>query len=275
MIVSKIKKHFSLLSIRLQEKKTLHNMISEKDVSLTIIVEAFSKIKSGEYESKDTAAFARCETYRKSLLNNDTIVSYDVFGLNKSIAVKDICKQATSKPIWAQFIYLITKQIKTPHFLEIGTNLGVSGSYILEALKNKLNSKFITMDGIPDLCAISNSQFTKIISDKKYTIYEGLYESTFPTLLKDNLNFNILFIDGHHKRDSTLQYFNDLKSKIQYPAIFIFDDINWSVEMKQAWSIIKSDSSISCSIDMFKLGIIIMNKKKKSKINHYKLHLSY
>ena len=275
MITSKIKKHFSLLSIRLQEKKTLHQMMLEKDVSLKIIVEAFATIKSGQYESEDTVAFERCETYRRSLLNNETIVSYDVFGLNKAMAVKDICQQATSQPIWAKFIYLITKQIKNVHFLEIGTNLGVSGSYILEALKNKLNSKFITMEGIPDLCAISNSQFTKIISNKKYKIYEGLYESTFPKLLKDNLNFNILFIDGHHKRDATLDYFNDLKSKIQYPAVFIFDDINWSLEMQQAWSIIKSDSSISYSIDMFKLGIIIFNKKKKSKTIHYKLHLSY
>jgi predicted O-methyltransferase YrrM len=275
MISSKIKKHFSLLSIRLQEKKTLQNMMLEKDVSLKIIVEAFSTIKSGKHESEDAVAFKKCEMYRESLLNNDTIVSYNVFGINKVMAVKDICRQATSPPIWAQFLYLIAKQIKTPYFLEIGTNLGVSGSYILEALKNKLNSKFITMEGVPDLCVISNSQFANITSDKKYTIYEGLYEATFPALLKDNLNFNILFIDGHHKRDSTLQYFNDLKSRTQYPAIFIFDDINWSVEMKQAWSIIKSDSSTSYSIDMFKLGIIIINKHKKCKTAHYKLHLSY
>ena len=218
MITSKIKKHFSLLSIRLQEKKTLHQMMLEKDVSLKIIVEAFATIKSGQYESEDTVAFERCETYRRSLLNNETIVSYDVFGLNKAMAVKDICQQAPSQPIWAKFIYLITKQIKNVHFLEIGTNLGVSGSYILEALKNKLNSKFITMEGIPDLCAISNSQFTKIISNEKYKIYQGLYESTFPKLLQNNLNFNILFIDGHHNRDATLQYFNDLKSKKSFLA---------------------------------------------------------
>ena len=213
---------------------------------------------------------------RKSLLNNHTLISYEVLGQNKSMQVSEICRQATSKSIWAQFLYLITKKNQSPYFLEVGTNLGVSGSYILEALKSKSESNFITLEGLPQLCQISNDQFFKISSSQKYTIVEGLYEKTFPELFRKNINFNILFIDGNHRKDATLEYFNNLKSHLKLPAVFIFDDINWSDEMKQAWKMIKSDSDVSYSIDMFKLGIIIINKKiNKFKAKHYYLHLAY
>ncbi|MAQ70033.1 MAG: hypothetical protein CMD23_02935 [Flavobacteriales bacterium] len=276
MIFSKIKKHFSLLLIRLIEKRTIHNMLAENDQCLNDIVSSLMQLKSGRYESEDILAFNRCEAYRKSLLNNHTLISYEVFGQNKSMQVSEICRQATSKSIWAQFLYLITKKNQSPYFLEVGTNLGVSGSYILEALKSKSDSNFITMEGLSQLCQIANEQFFKISSSQKYTIIEGLYATTFPELFRKKINFNILFIDGNHRKDATLKYFNNLKSHLKLPAVLIFDDINWSDEMKQVWKIIKSDSDVSYSIDMFKLGVIIINKKtNKFKAKHYYLHLAY
>ncbi|MAZ57875.1 MAG: hypothetical protein CMP56_00450 [Flavobacteriales bacterium] len=276
MIFSKIKKHFSLFAIRLVEKRTIQKMLAENDQYLNDIVSSFVQLKSGQHTSEDIVVFNRCEAYRKSLLNNHTLISYEIFGQNKSMKVNEICSQATSKSIWAQLLYLVTKKNKSPYFLEIGTNLGVSGSYILEALKAKIHSSFITMEGVPQLCQISNNQFSKISSSEKYTIIEGLYEKTFAELLTTNVNFNILFIDGNHRKESTIEYFNNLKSNLKFPAVFIFDDINWSNDMKQAWKIIKSDLDVSYSIDMFKLGIVIFNKKiNKSKAKHYYLHLSY
>lgn len=276
MIFSKIKKHFSIFFIRLQEKRTIQKIIYQKDRCLTDVLNAFIQLKSGQYAAEDILAFNRCEDYRKSLLTNEVIISYDILGQDKRMKVNEICKQATSQTIWGQLIYLIVKQHRSPYFLEIGTNLGVSGSYILEALKDKSDSTFITMEGVSQLCEISNSQFETISQNQKYKIIQGLYETTFSEVLSQNINFNILFIDGNHKKSATMKYFNNLKSKINLPAVFIFDDINWSDEMRQAWSIIKSDSDVSYSIDMFKLGIVIINKKtNRTPQKHYNLHLAY
>ena len=276
MIFSKIKKHFSLFLIRLTEKPTIQKMLSENDQCLNDIISSFVQLKLGEFESEDARVFNRCEEYRKSLLNNHTLISYEIFRQNKSMKVNEIYRQAASQRIWAKFLYLITKKNTSPYFLEIGTNLGVSGSYILEALKDKTDSNFITMEGLPQLCQIANNQFLKISSSEKFTIIQGLYETTFAHLLRKNINFNILFIDGNHRKDATVEYFNTLKSIIEFPAIFIFDDINWSDEMQQAWKIVKADLDVSYSIDMFKLGIIVINKKtNKSKAKHYYLHLAY
>ena len=91
----------------------------------------------------------------------------------------------------------------------------------------------------------------------------------------DNKNFNIVFIDGNHKKEPTIKYFTELQSQLSSPAIIIFDDINWSLDMQQVWKIVKSNKNVSYSIDMFKFGILIFDKKSIHKKGDYKLHLAY
>ena len=275
MILSKIKKHIFLFLVRLKQKKTISHLLAHNNPLLTIIVESFLQLKNNKFSSTDIATFEACEKYRNKLLQDDTFVSFEIFGSNKKMLVKDICKKAASKPIWAQFLYLITKRLTSPYFLEIGTNLGVSGTYILEALKSKKNGQLYTMEGLPQLCEIAQNQFSKISNNSKYKIYEGLYKNTFPKLLMDNKNFNIVFIDGNHKKEPTIKYFTELQSQLSSPAIIIFDDINWSLDMQQVWKIVKSNKNVSYSIDMFKFGILIFDKKSINKKGDYKLHLAY
>ena len=60
MILSKIKKHFSLLVIRLQEKKTIKKMTLQHDPALQIIIDAFIKLMQplGLVEVSRTGAVA-------------------------------------------------------------------------------------------------------------------------------------------------------------------------------------------------------------------------
>ena len=275
MILSKIKKHIFLFLVRLKQKKTITHLLAHNNLLLTIIVESFLQLKNNKLSITDISTFQACEKYRNKLLQDDTIVSFEIFGSNKTMLVKDICKKAASKPIWAQFLFLITKRLTSPYFLEIGTNLGVSGTYILEALKYKKNSQLYTMEGLPQLCEIAQNQFSKISSNSKYKIYEGLYKNTFPKLLMDNKNFNIVFIDGNHKKEPTIKYFTDLQSQLSSPAIIIFDDINWSLDMQKVWKIVKSNKNVCYSIDMFKFGLLIVDNTKVGKKSDYYLHLAY
>ncbi|MDC0189513.1 class I SAM-dependent methyltransferase [Flavobacteriales bacterium] len=275
MIFSKIKKHLSLLYIQLNENKTLQSMLLENDPILDIIVESFKRFKINKIHSQDKTVFKNRAEYRNSLLNNQNIISFKIFGTNKVMTVKEVCKKASSPSVWGKFFYLITKSFKSPFILEVGTNLGVSGSFFLEAIKDKKDSFFTTMEGVQDLCEIASNEFNSIVSSEKYHIYNGLYEKTFPKLLETKDKFNIVFIDGNHNKKSTLQYYNSLKSKLKQPSIIIFDDIHWSSDMEDAWAIIKRDKSVSYSIDFYKLGVVIIKSKKSAYNVDYYLHLSY
>ena len=169
------------MSVRLKQKNTIKSILLENDPSLNNIIDALNNLK---FNNQYNLIFDKCEAYRSKLLQDDkTLISWGEVGVNKTMLVKDVCRKATSKKIWAQFLFFITNNIKEPYFLEIGTNLGVSGSYILEALNNKEKGKFITMEGVSKLCEIADTQFKKITVKQKYQIYEGLYDVTFPDLI--------------------------------------------------------------------------------------------
>ncbi len=275
MILSKIKKHLSIILVRLNQKRELERIDKENNNILDIVRDSFLEIKLNLDMFQYNEAFNKSEAYRKLLLKDNRLISYEIFGLSEKKLVKDICKKASFNSIWAKLLFLIIKKINSPHVLEIGTNLGVSGSYILNALKDKKDSRFVTMEGVPGLCKIASNHFSSIAPSKKYEVRQGLYESVFPDIINEKKSFNIFFIDGNHTKEDTLIYFNSLKRISKIPSIMIFDDINWSLGMKDVWSIIKKDENISFSVDFFKLGIIIIDRSKFKKPSHFKLHLSY
>ena len=89
------------------------------------------------------------------------MISFEILNSKKKLKVKDVCKKATSPPIWCRLLYFISDIMKNPNILEIGTNVGISGSYILEAIKKKEKGKLITMEGVPMLSEISQKDLKK------------------------------------------------------------------------------------------------------------------
>ncbi len=275
MIQKKIRKHLSIFRTRLNQKKELERISRYNNTTLNAIVASLSKVKSADFTDEDHQAFQNCENYRTELLRDETLISYEIFGSDKTAMIKDICKNAASGKKWCAFLYLLSKKTNPSDILEIGTNLGISGCYVLESIKKDNMARFITMEGLPQLCKIAGKQFSSIASPSTYDIREGLFDVTFPQLLKQDIFFDLLFIDGNHTKDATIAYFKSLKDKIKPPAIFVFDDINWSPEMKVAWELIKNDSSVNFTIDLYKQGIVIIDEHESEKNVQFALNLAY
>jgi predicted O-methyltransferase YrrM len=78
------------------------------------------------------------------------------------------------------------------------------------------------------------------------------------------------FIDGNHRKEPTEKYFNELLAKTNNDSILVFDDIHWSREMEAAWDTIKNSPAVTCSIDLFFIGIVFFRKEFKEK-QHFKI----
>lgn len=270
----KISKHRLILKRRLNQQKVLNEISEIENNTLKQFLTTFNSTKAKTSAKEDLDAFSNCERYRAKLLADNTQISYEIFSSDRTASVQHICKNAASGKKWCQFLYHLVKSINKPTILEIGTNLGVSGSYLLEGLRNK-NGKLTTMEGLPQLCEIASNQFSNIVPNSKFEILQGLYDDTFPKVLKKEDTYNLIFIDGNHKKSPTIEYFEALKSRIGETAIFVFDDINWSHEMKEAWKIIKADEDVNFSIDMYRQGIIIIDRNEHQKKLEFNLHLAY
>ncbi|MDN3202943.1 O-methyltransferase [Algoriphagus sediminis] len=221
---------------------------------------------------KDLEAFERCEKYRRTLLNDETEVSLDVFEKGKTRVIRDICASDSSPKGWAKFLYYLAKAVKNPTILEIGTNVGISGSYLLESIKGG-KGKLISLEGIPELCELSSKQFSGIVDSSRFEVIQGLYDKTFDPLIERKIPFNLAFIDGNHRMEPTLHYLEALKPIIADPAILVFDDIYWTDEMKETWEIIKKDPIVNFSIDLRRQGIVIIDKNEAIHNQNFKFQL--
>ena len=62
-----------------------------------------------------------------------------------------------------------------------------------------------------------------------------------------------------------------LLPKTHNDSIFIFDDINWSKGMQEAWNKIKAHPQVSVSIDTFFWGMVFFRKEQVKE--HFKIRV--
>lgn len=111
------------------------------------------------------------------------------------------------------------------------------------------------------LCEIAGNRFSELAANEKdFEVLPGFYDETLPLLVRSQRKFDIVFIDGNHRYEPTVKYFDLLKNSLSDRAILIFDDINWSDGMVKAWKVLKRDPDICCAIDMIKQGILVYQK---------------
>ncbi len=174
--------------------------------------------------------------------------------------VKSIAKSASKRSKYAKVLFRIIEKNNFKNCIELGTSLGLSTGYIAKA---NSESKVITFEGCPEIAKIAkeNMQFIDV---KNVDIQIGNFDETLPKYMgnmNSNNHFDFIFIDGNHRKEPTLRYFEWLLEKATEDAIFVFDDIHWSKEMYEAWKIIQKHPRVTVTIDIFEMGIVFLNPK--------------
>jgi len=136
--------------------------------------------------------------------------------------------------------------------LEFGTSLGISA--LCMAVSNN-NARVYTMEGCPVLSEIARNNFRRA-GVENAEVLTGEFEKVLPEIEKKNLVPGLVFIDGNHRGDATLKYFNRMASISGRNTVIIIDDIYYSRGMGEAWQKIKTDSRIRAAIDIYRMGIV-------------------
>lgn len=227
----------------------------------------FDFIKFVKNDKKRYDCYVPIENIRQQLLKDNTIIEVQDFGAGSTVIktnkriVRKMAASSLKPKRFAQLLYRIIQYYKPATILELGTSFGITSAYIAEG---NPAAKLYTLEGAPSIAAIAKQNF-EILGIRNIQLIEGDFGKTLQPLLSALPPVDLAFVDGNHKKEPTLHYFDELLKKSTENTILIFDDIHWSKEMEEAWKIIKENDTVTLSIDLFFIGIIFLKKDFKIK----------
>ncbi len=224
----------------------------------------FNLLNDVIYNDKEYYIYNEIETLRKQLLENENTVECIDLGagsLNSQSRKRSIKHHAlfsAKPPKYAQLIFRMVNHFQPSVIIELGTSLGITTAYIS---KGNSKVKVITIEGCKEIADIARQNFKQLEINNVEPI-TGNFDSELPAILTKIKNTDFVFFDGNHRKEATLNYFYQCLEKANEHSIFIFDDIYWSLEMKDAWNEIKKNKEVTVSLDLFYMGIIFFRKEQ-------------
>ena len=145
--------------------------------------------------------------------------------------------------------YRAAKFMAAEEIFELGTSLGLTSLY----LSASPSAHVKTFEGCPQTNALAKETFNALSRTNIQQIL-GNFNDTLPLALRDQSKIDLAFIDGDHRKEPTLKYFDLLYPKLHNNSLVVFDDIHWSPEMEDAWNTIRSDERVRVTIDIHRMG---------------------
>lgn len=223
------------------------------------------------YDTRQQDDYRVIEAKRKSLLQNDALIQVTDLGagshLNKDRTkkVKQIAKNALKSPMLAQLIYRLAKHNNPKLIIELGTCLGITTSYLARAVPG---AQVITVEGCPQTATVARQNFQELALTN-IRLEVGNFDTLLPEILAEQPRLDFVYVDGNHRKDATLNYFEWCLPKVHENSMLIFDDIYWSAGMKEAWEAIKQHPEVCVTVDLFWIGLVFF--KKGQAREHFKL----
>ena len=214
------------------------------------------------YDFKEKPEYKNIEDLRKKLLSDNRFITITDLGAGSLVnnqrkkKIKQLAKNALKPKRLAQLLFRLAKELQPKNIIELGTCLGITSAYFAEAVPN---AKVITLEGCPQTAGIAKENFDEL-GLKNLAINLGNFDETLPTIIEAEQNLDFIFIDGNHRKDATINYFNWCLPRLNENSVMIFDDIYWSGGMKEAWETIKKHPQVTVTIDLFWIGVVFFRK---------------
>jgi predicted O-methyltransferase YrrM len=205
------------------------------------------------------ADYEKIEKRRSVLLLDNALLPSADFGagskkkrINRTIG--EVTRIASVSERNGRLLYRMANHYNPSHIIELGTAAGISTQYL--ATGNPL-AEVITVEGNPNLAEVASKNF-RINRIKNITVINSSFDDVLPQLVNYIKPGDLVYIDGNHTAEATWRYYTAFTAMGKNP-ILIFDDINWSRDMRSAWKKIQRHASQGVIVDLFHMGIYFNN----------------
>ena len=217
------------------------------------------------YDKTSKPEYTTLKKFRNELLQNKSSIEVSDFGAGSRVfksnrrQISKIAQTAGISPKREELLFRIARYFQPDSILEIGTSLGLATSAL--SLGHP-KAKITTLEGCPETACIAQENFQKF---QLRNIH--LQTTEFTTYLKNRQpstnNHQLIYFDGNHSKEATIQYFELLLPTITNETVWIFDDIHWSAAMTEAWETIKKHPKVKVTIDTFQWGLVFFRSEQK------------
>ncbi len=224
----------------------------------------FNLLKNVINDKKFYSAYEPVEKLRSELLNERSEIKVNDFGAGSAVfknsfrKIKDIAKYSLKSAKYGQLIFRLVNYFQPSTILELGTSLGVTTLY-LAIHTNRPN--VLSMEGSEVLALKAMENFEKL-NISNIEVVTGNFDDMLAPQLKKLKGVDFVFVDGNHRKEPTLRYFEECLQYSDTNSIFVLDDIHWSDEMEGAWEFIKNHERVTVTVDLFFLGLVFFRKEQ-------------
>lgn len=210
-------------------------------------------------------AYDTIEECRQNVLRNNKALMIEDFGAGSTVTksnerkVRDIARSALKPKKFGQLMFRMVNYFRSNTIVELGTSLGITTAYLASG---NLRGNVYTFEGAKQVAEIAKQNFN-LLSLDNILVIEGNFDLTLQQQLNKIVSVDLVFVDGNHRKEPTIRYFEQLLDKSTEFSVFIFDDIHWSKEMEEAWKYIQQHSVVTLTIDLFFIGIVFFRKEQK------------
>jgi predicted O-methyltransferase YrrM len=244
----------------------------------TAVVRALKQAAVGRPSAQERAWISRIELMRKLLLTSpeplelvdfgagtahrfDTGAAETVNVVSKTLGAMTL---SSKPPRWAYLLFRLVRELRPESVLEMGACVGISAAYEAAALELNGTGRLLTLEGAPPLAERSSHTLAELGLAGRAEVRLGRFSETLTGAVAELAPVGLAFIDGHHIETATLDYMEELLGSIADEAVIVFDDVNWSDGMRNAWSAIVADPRFALTVDLRSVGIAVVSRSTTS-----------
>jgi predicted O-methyltransferase YrrM len=212
-------------------------------------------------------SFEQIEQLRSDLLKNQETITVEDFGAGSRVkkmptrTIAEIANSSLKPKKYGQLLFKLVHYFAPKVVVELGTSLGITTAYLATANEN---SQVITMEGSTEVAAIAMNNF-KQLSIHNIELVTGNFDLRLTNTLDKLTQVDFAFLDGNHRYEPTIRYFEQVLAKSNEYTIVVLDDIHWSKEMEDAWDYVQQHEAVTLTIDLFYIGLVFFRKEKLAK----------
>jgi predicted O-methyltransferase YrrM len=170
--------------------------------------------------------------------------------------VAEITSRASQPWRGGRLLYAALRAFCPTRGLEMGTCLGISAAYQAAALAENGAGRLVTLEGYDELAAQAVRLWSNLALGNVEVVVGQFAQTLEPVLAAEPVDY--AYIDGDHREEPTVAYFNLIRTQCRTRTLLVFDDIRWSDGMRAAWNRISSHDDICSYADLGRLGFVIV-----------------